>query len=291
MQSIRKAVIPAAGRGTRFLPATKTIPKEMLTVVDKPIIQYVVEETVDSGFTDVIFVTRERENIIENHFNHNEKLAKLLAQQPEKDLLKDVTHLSQMISMSSVVQSKPLGLGHAIQLTEPFLEGEPFGVLLGDEIIISDVPCMRQLIKVYETYGTSVVAVQKVDEHLVSNYGVILAEPVGKKEDRVLRVTDMVEKPSREAAPSNLAIVGRYILTPTVFHALKDLSPGTGGEIQLTDGLRALLKKETVHACLLEGSRHDVGSKLGYLIANVERALARKDLGLDFRNYLKKLRL
>ena len=291
MRSVRKAVIPAAGRGIRFYPATKTIPKEMLTVVDKPVIQYVVGEAVDSGFTDVLFVTRERENIIESHFNHNEELAKLLVQQPEKDLLKDVRHLSQMISMSSVVQSKPLGLGHAIQITEPFLEGEPFGVLLGDEIIISGVPCMRQLIKVYETYGTSVVAVQKVDEHLVSNYGVILGEPVGEKEDRIFRIIDMVEKPSREAAPSNLAIVGRYILTPTVFQTLKGLSPGTGGEIQLTDGIRALLKEETVHACLLEGSRHDVGSKLGYLIANVECALARKDLGFDFRNYLKKLRL
>lgn len=291
MKRIRKAVIPAAGMGTRFLPATKAIPKEMLPIVDKPTIQYVVEEAVESGFEDIVFVTSQGKNEIEDHFDYDYRLEHSLSQQGKEELRRIVSDLSQLISVSSIRQKKPLGLGHAVQVAQPFLANEPFGVFLGDDIIVSDVPGMKQLLKVYETYQASVVAVQEVSWEAVHLYGVVAAETVGDEEDGIFKVQDMFEKPRREDAPSNLAIIGRYILTPKIFQALEQTASGSGGEIQLTDGLRRLLKEEPVYACRFKGSRYDAGNKLEYLIATVEFALAREDLGPDFRNYLRGLQL
>ena len=291
MKRIRKAVIPAAGIGTRLLPATKVIPKEMLPIVDKPIIQYVVEEAVESGFEDIIFVTSKGKNEIEDHFDYDYRLEHSLSQQGKEELRRSVSYLSEMISISSIRQKKPLGLGHAVQVAQPFVANEPFGVFLGDDIIVSDVPGMRQLLQVYETYQASVVAVREVSWEVVSRYGLVVTETLGDEEDGIFKVLDMVEKHRREDAPSNLAIIGRYILTPKIFQALEQTAPGSGGEIQLTDGLRCLLKEEPVYACRVKGSRYDAGNKLGYLIATVELALAREDLGADFRDYLKSLQL
>ena len=291
VKRLRKAVIPVAGLGTRFLPATKSIPKEMLPIVDKPTIQYVVEEAVQSGFEDIVFVTSQGKHAIEDHFDYNYRLEQRLSEQGNEELLKAVGDISEMITISSVLQKKQLGLGHAIQTTEVFIGDEPFGVLLGDDILTHEVPCMKQLREVYETHQASVIAVQEVSWESVSRFGVVAVEPVEGKDNRVFKIKDMVEKPSREEAPSNLASIGRYILTPAVFQALNETKPGAGGEIQLTDGLRGLIKNEAVYACRFDGIRYDAGNKLGYLMATVEFALQREDVGEEFREYLKNLKL
>ncbi|MDA2923321.1 UTP--glucose-1-phosphate uridylyltransferase GalU [Acidobacteria bacterium AH-259-L09] len=291
MERVRKAVIPAAGMGTRFLPATKAIPKEMLPIVDKPTIQYVVEEAVQSGFEDIIFVTGQGKNEIEDHFDYDYRLEHRLKEQGKEDLLRIVRNISEMIAVSSIRQKKPLGLGHAVQITETFIGDEPFGVFLGDDIVVHKVPCMKQLLTVYDRYQASVVAVEEVPWESVSRFGLVAVEPVESKDHRLLRIRDMVEKPPREEAPSNLAIIGRYILMPGVFQALKKTTPGAGGEIQLTDGLRGLMELEPVYAYRFEGTRYDVGNKLEYLIATVEFALRREDLQGEFRDYLRSLKL
>ncbi|HXK58348.1 MAG TPA: UTP--glucose-1-phosphate uridylyltransferase GalU [Acidobacteriota bacterium] len=292
MKHVRKAVIPAAGMGTRFLPATKAIPKEMLPIVDKPTIQYVVEEAVQSGFEDILFVTSQNKYAIEDHFDYNYELEHSLEQQGKQDLLKIVSDISRMIAISSIRQKKPLGLGHAVLVTEPFVGDEPFGVFLGDDIIDHEIPCMKQLLGCFQRTGASVLAVLEVPPETVSRYGVVKVRPVdGDPENRLFEVEDMVEKPKLDEAPSNLAIIGRYILTPAIYSSLKDTTPGTGGELQLTDGLRNLLKREPVYAYRFKGQRYDAGNKLEYLIATVDFALRRKDLGEPFRNYLRSLKL
>lgn len=293
MGVMRKAVIPAAGMGTRFLPATKAIPKEMLPIVDKPIIQYVVEEAVQSEFEDIIFVTSQGKYAVEDHFDYDYQLEKLLKdQEGREDAWKIVSDVSNLITISSIRQKKPLGLGHAVLVTEPFVGNEPFGVFLGDDIIAHEVPCMKQLRAVYETHQASVVAVQEVPHDSVSRYGIVSVETLdGDGEGRLYRVRDMVEKPSPEEAPSNLAIIGRYILTPQVFAALRRTRAGAGGEIQLTDGIRNLMQEEPVYAYRFKGSRYDAGNKLEYLIATVDFALRREDVGKAFREYLKSLKL
>ncbi len=275
----------------RFLPATKAIPKEMLPIVDKPTIQYVVEEAVQSGLTEVTFVTSSRKTEIENHFDYDDRLEHRLREQGKLDLLNVVQEISRMITVSSVRQKEPLGLGHAILITRALIGEEPFAVLLGDDIMVDRVPCMKQLLKVYETRQASVLAVQEVPQETISRYGVVAVEPVEPGDDRVFSVKDMVEKPPPEKAPSNLAVIGRYVLTPTIFPFLEKTKPGAGGEIQLTDGLRSLIEKEPVYAYRFQGTRYDAGNKLEYLMATVEFALQREDLGEQFRAYLKDLKL
>ncbi len=277
--------------GTRFLPATKAIPKEMLPIVDKPTIQYVVEEAVGAGFEDVIFVTSRGKGAIEDHFDYDHHLEQHLRQQSKHELAEMVNEMSRRISINSVRQEQPLGLGHAVLVAQPFVGEEVFGVFLADDIIIGELPCMRQLLDVHDSYQASVLAVQEVSPENISRYGVVAVEPMGDPENRIFKVLDTVEKPAPEEAPSNLAIIGRYLLTPGVFPALAETTPGAGGEIQLTDGLRRLLLKEPVYACRFEGCRYDAGNKLEYLKATVEFALQREDLKEDFCNYLKNLKL
>jgi UTP--glucose-1-phosphate uridylyltransferase len=287
---IRKAVFPAAGLGTRFLPATKAQPKEMLPLVDKPIIQYVIEEAVASGITSIIMVTGRGKNAIEDHFDVAHDLERHLAAHDQHDLLAQVQAISSMINISYVRQGEQLGLGHAVLMARDLVNDEPFAVMLGDDIIDSPVPCMKQMMNVFERYGGPVIAVQKVPENEISAYGVIDAVPEGES-GRVYRIRDLVEKPSASEAPSDLAIIGRYILTPEVFEELEKTPRGAGGEIQLTDGLRRLSRRQTLYGYHFEGKRHDAGNKLGFLKATVEFALKRDDLGGPFREYLKSLSL
>ena len=275
----------------RFLPATKAIPKEMLPIVDKPTIQYVVEEAVQSGLKEVTFVTSSRKTEIENHFDYDYRLEQRLREQGKQDLLKVVQEISRMITVSSVRQKEPLGLGHAILITRALIGEEPFAVFLGDDIMVDRVPCMKQLLNVYETRQASVLAVQEVPQETLSRYGVVAVEPVEPADDRVLTVKDIVEKPPPGKAPSNLAVIGRYVLTPTIFPFLEKTKPGAGGEIQLTDALRSLIEEEPVYAYRFQGARYDAGNKLEYLMATVEFALQREDLGEQFRAYLKDLKL
>ena len=291
VRRVRKAVIPAAGMGMRFLPATKAIPKEMLPIVDKPTIQYVLEEAVQSGFEEITFVTSRGKNEIEDHFDYDYRLEHTLREQGKHDLLKVVQEIRRMITISSIRQKKPLGLGHAILITKAWIGDEPFGVLLGDDITVGEIPCMKQLLGVYETRQASLVAVLELPREALSGYGVVAVEPVAGEDDRLFAVKDVVEKPPPEEAPSNLAVIGRYLLTPTIFQCLEKTKPTAGGEIQLTDGLRSLIEAEPVYAYRFKGSRYDAGNKLGYLIATVEFALQRKDLGEEFRTYLKNLKL
>jgi UTP--glucose-1-phosphate uridylyltransferase len=290
VRKIRKAVFPAAGLGTRFLPATKAQPKEMLPLVDKPIIQYVIEEAVASGLTSIIIVTGKGKNAIEDHFDASYELERHLAARGETDLLEQVRAISSMISVSYVRQGEQLGLGHAVLQARDLVGDEPFAVMLGDDIIDAAVPCMKQMVNVFESYGGPVVAVQQVPKTEISAYGVIDGVPEGDS-GRLFRVRDMVEKPKLEEAPSDLAIIGRYILTPDIFEELQKTERGRGGEIQLTDGLRRLIKRRSLYGYQFEGVRHDAGNKLGFLKATVEFALKRKDLGGPFREYLKSLNL
>jgi UTP--glucose-1-phosphate uridylyltransferase len=289
-KKIRKAVFPAAGLGTRFLPATKAQPKEMLPLVDKPIIQYVIEEAVASGLTSIILVTGKNKNAIEDHFDVSYELESHLAQRGQTDVLEQVRAISSMINVSYVRQGEQLGLGHAVLQARDLVGDEPFAVMLGDDIIDAGVPCMRQMMNVFESYGGPVIAVQQVPRDEISAYGVIDGTPEGDS-GRLFRIHHMVEKPTVEDAPSDLAIIGRYILTPEIFEELEKTDRGRGGEIQLTDGIRRLMERRAVYGYQFEGVRHDAGNKLGFLKATVEFALKRKDLGGPFREYLKSLNL
>jgi UTP--glucose-1-phosphate uridylyltransferase len=287
-QRLRKAVFPAAGLGTRFLPATKAQPKEMLPLVDKPIIQYVIEEAVASGLTSIIIVTGRGKNAIEDHFDVSYELEKLLLERGKTDLLEQVRAVSSMINVSYVRQGEQLGLGHAVLMARDLIGDEPFAVMLGDDIIDNPVPCMKQMIDVFDRHGGPVIAVQQVAKSELSAYGVIDGSPEPNNE-RVYRLRDMVEKPRAEEAPSDLAIIGRYILTPDIFEVLEQTPRDKGGEIQLTNGLRALRGRRALFGYRFEGIRHDAGNKLGFLKATVEFALKRPDLGGPFREYLKSL--
>lgn len=291
VKRVRQAVIPAAGLGTRFLPATKAVPKEMLPIVDKPTIQYVVEEVIQSGLENVVLVTSPDKGDIEGHFVHNARLEQQLRELGKLKELQMVEKIAEMVSVASVRQENPMGLGHAVLVTESLLAEEPFAVLLGDDIFSGEVPCLKQLLEAYETCQASVVAVMEVPPEAVSRYGVVAVEPVEGGDDRLYRVRDLVEKPAPEDAPSNLIIPGRYILTPGIFDALHATQPGAGGEIQLTDGLKGLLEKEPLYAYRFRGVRYDAGNKLDYLIATVQFALEHPEVGEEFRNYLKGLRL
>ena len=290
MARIRKAVFPAAGLGTRFLPATKAQPKEMLPLVDKPIIQYVIEEAVAAGLTNIIIVTGRGKNAIEDHFDVSYELEKLLEERGKHDLLEQVRAISSMINVAYVRQGETLGLGHAVMVARDLVGDEPFAVMLGDDIIDAPVPCMKQMVQVFERVGDPVIAVCRVPPEEISAYGVIdgVAE---KGDDRVYRIHDLVEKPSAAEAPSDLAIIGRYILTPDIFEALATTPRDGAGEIQLTNGLRTLKDQRPMYGYRFEGVRHDAGNKLGFLKATVEFALKREDLGRDFREYLKSLKL
>jgi UTP--glucose-1-phosphate uridylyltransferase len=287
---VRKAVFPAAGLGTRFLPATKAQPKEMLPLVDKPIIQYVIEEAVAAGLTNIIIVTGRGKNAIEDHFDVSYELERLLQERGKTDLLDQVRAVSNMINVSYVRQGEALGLGHAVLVARDLVGDEPFAVMLGDDIIDSATPCMKQMVQVFEKHQGPVIAVHQVPRAEISQYGVIdgVAE---KDDDRVYRINDLVEKPSAAEAPSDLAIIGRYILTPDIFEALATTPRDAAGEIQLTNGLRTLRAQRPMYGYRFEGVRHDAGNKLGFLKATVEFALKRDDLGGPFREYLKGLKL
>lgn len=280
---IRKAVFPAAGLGTRFLPATKAQPKEMLPIVDKPTIQYVVEEAVASGIQDIIIVTGRGKDAIEDHFDRSWELEHALIKKGRNDLLEEILKISDLTSFCYIRQKETLGLGHAILVTKELLGKEPFAVFLGDDIIDSPVPCMKQMMEIYNKYQCSIIGIERVPKDQVSNYGIIKARPLG---DNVYQVLDLVEKPPPGEAPSDLAIIGRYILTPEIFQALERTPPDKGGEIQLTNGLKLLLKDQTIYGYQFEGKRYDAGSKLGFLKATVEFALKRPDLAQGFKEYL-----
>lgn len=285
---IRKAVFPAAGLGTRFLPVTKAIPKEMLPLVDKPLIQYCVEEAIASGIEDIIIITGRGKTAIEDHFDTSKELEFLLEEKGKRDLLKMVRDISNLVKFSYTRQKEALGLGHAILCAKDLVGNEPFAVFLGDDIIDSEVPAMKQMIEVYKKYRHTVLAVQRVPRESISNYGVIKGEQV---EDRIFKVSDMVEKPKAEDAPSDLAVIGRYILTPDIFEYLENTRPGKLGEIQLTDAIKNMASRHPVYALEFEGDRYDAGDKLGFLKANVSFAIKRDDLKEEFIEFLKGLKL
>jgi UTP--glucose-1-phosphate uridylyltransferase len=288
---IRKAVFPAAGLGTRFLPATKAQPKEMLPLVDKPIIQYGVEEALHSGIRNIIMITGRGKSAIEDHFDVSFELENLLESRKKTDLLKIVRQVSDLIDVSYIRQKEALGLGHAVLRAKELVGPEPFVVVLADDVIDSETPCIRQLLDIYEFFSAPVLAVMEVPPEAISSYGCIDGEPVSHNgsRDKLFRIRDLVEKPKASEAPSNLAIIGRYILTPDIFESISNVEPGSGGEIQLTDSLRLLLRSRPIYAFKFEGKRYDAGDKLGFLKATVEFALQRHDLGGPFREYLKSL--
>jgi UTP--glucose-1-phosphate uridylyltransferase len=289
---VRKAVFPAAGLGTRFLPATKAQPKEMLPLVDKPIIQYGVEEALAAGCDQIIIITGRGKTAIEDHFDHSYELEKLLEEKKKTDLLQIVRQISDMIHVAYVRQKEALGLGHAVLMARELVGNEAFAVLLADDVVDGDVPCLKQMIDVFDETQCSVIATQMIEGKAISAYGVLDVKPAdGRFEGRLFEIVNMVEKPKPEEAPSNLAIIGRYVLTPAIFEVLTETQAGSGGELQLTDGMRQLLKKERMYAYVFEGRRHDTGDKLGFLKATVEFALQRPDLGGEFREYLKSLTL
>jgi UTP--glucose-1-phosphate uridylyltransferase len=290
-KKVRKAVFPAAGLGTRFLPATKAQPKEMLPLVDKPIIQYGVEEAVAAGCDQIIIVTGRGKSAIEDHFDVSYELEKMLEERGKTDLLKIVRQISDLIHIAYVRQKEALGLGHAVLTARELVGDEPFAVLLADDVIDAEVPCLRQLMDVFDKTQCSVLATQVVEGPGISAYGVLEGNPVPGSNGKLYEVLSLVEKPKPEEAPSNLAVIGRYILTPGVFDTLSDIKAGAGGELQLTDGLKALLKKEKIYGYVFDGKRHDTGDKLGFLKATVEFALKRPDLGGPLRQYLKSLNL
>jgi UTP--glucose-1-phosphate uridylyltransferase len=290
---VRKAVFPAAGLGTRFLPATKAQPKEMLPLVDKPIIQYGVEEALHSGIQNIIIVTGRGKTAIEDHFDVSFELEYMLESRGKKDLLAIVRSVSDMINVSYVRQKEALGLGHAVMRTQELVGQEPFAVVLADDVIDAEVPCLRQLLDIHEFFCSPVLAVMEVSPENISSYGAIDAEPIAHNgsRDRVFRIRDLVEKPKQSEAPSNLAIIGRYVLTPEIFDSVAQIEPGSGGELQLTDALKHLLRSRPIYAYRFEGTRYDAGDKLGFLKATVEFALRRHDLGGPFRDYLRSLQL
>ena len=289
-KQVRKAVFPAGGLGTRFLPATKVIPKEMLALVDKPLIQYGVEEAIDSGIEHIIIITSRGKGAMEDHFDHSFELNATLERKGKHKLLAVSRGVSSLAQISYVRQKEPLGLGHAVLCAKDLVGDEPFAVILPDDVIDAEVPCLKQMIGVFDERGCSVLATQTVEGPAISAYGV-LAGSQDPDNERIYNCTGMVEKPKLEDAPSKQAIIGRYVLTPRIFKLLEQITPGAGGEIQLTDGIRALLKEEKVIGYTFEGKRFDAGDKLGMLQATVEFALKRSDLGPPFRAYLKGLAL
>ena len=292
MKKVRKAVFPAAGLGTRFLPATKAQPKEMLPLVDKPIIQYGVEEAMAAGCDQIIIITGRGKSAIEDHFDVSYELERMLEDRGKTELLKIVRHISDMIHMAYVRQKEALGLGHAVLMARELVGDEPFAVLLADDVVDAEVPCLKQMIEVFNETQCSVIATQVVEGPAISSYGVLDVHPAdGRFGGRLFEIKNMVEKPKFADAPSKLAITGRYILTPGVFEMLAQTPHGAGGELQLTDGMKMLLQKEKMYAYVYEGKRHDTGDKLGFLKATVEFALKRDDLGGPFREYLKGLKL
>jgi UTP--glucose-1-phosphate uridylyltransferase len=291
---VRKAVFPAAGLGTRFLPATKAQPKEMLPLVDKPLIQYGVEEAIHSGMNNIIIVTGRGKSAIEDHFDVSFELEHLLETRGKRDVLAQVRGISDMIDVSYVRQKEALGLGHAVLRAKELVGPEPFAVVLSDDVIDAEIPCLQQLLEIHQFYGASVVALMEVDGPEISSYGVVDADPVshtGLGDGHLYRIHNLVEKPKKEDAPSNLAIIGRYILTPEIFSSIESVTPGSGGEIQLTDSLKHLLRSRPIYGLKFDGKRYDAGDKLGFLKATVEFALKRHDLGGPFRQYLKSLTL
>jgi UTP--glucose-1-phosphate uridylyltransferase len=287
---IRKAVFPAGGLGTRFLPATKVIPKEMLALVDKPIIQYGVEEAIASGIEHIIIVTGRGKGTIEDHFDHSFELDAALEKKGKHELLAVSRGVSSLARISYVRQKNPLGLGHAVLCAKELVGDEPFAVILPDDVIDAEVPCLKQMMNIFDELGGSMLATQTVEGDAISAYGVLAgAQDAGNR--RIFNCTGMVEKPKFADAPSQQAIIGRYILTPRIFALLEQTTPGAGGEIQLTDGIKALLKEEKVFGYNFEGKRYDAGDKLGMLQATVEFALKRSDLGPQFRAYLQGLKL
>lgn len=292
-RKVRKAVLPAAGLGTRFLPATKAQPKEMLTVVDKPQIQYVAEECVASGIEHIIIVTGKGKHAIEDHFDNAPVLERFLEDKGKKDQIDVVRNISNMVQVSYTRQKEPLGLGHAVLVAKDLVGDEPFAVLLGDVLIPGENPATKQLIDVYEATGTGAIAVEEVPRERTHLYGIVAGEPAPQPPfgERLLRIRDLVEKPKPEEAPSNLAITGRYVLPPAIFDCLERTKPGAGGEIQLTDAMRILAKEAGLWALIYEGISYDAGDKLGFLKATVELGLLNPEFGADFRAYLKTLKL
>lgn len=288
---VRKAVYPAAGLGTRFLPATKAMPKEMLPLVDKPLIQYGIEEAIGSGIHNIVIVTGRGKTAIEDHFDVSFELEHLLETRKKMDVLAAIRGISDMIDVAYVRQKEALGLGHAVLRAKDLVGPEPFAVVLSDDVIDAETPCLQQLRNVYDFYGCSVLALMEVPRENISAYGVVEAEPVSHNGEngRLFRIHNLVEKPKADDAPSNLAIIGRYILTPDIFHSIESIEPGRGGEIQLTDALKHMLASRPVYGYKFEGQRFDAGDKLGFLKATVEFALKREDLGGAFREYLKGL--
>lgn len=285
---VRKAVIPAAGLGTRFLPATKAIPKEMLPIVDKPTIQYIVEEVIASGIEDVLIITGRNKGSIEEHFDRAIELEDNLEKNNKEEFLEEIRKISKMINIHTVRQKDPLGLGHAIYCAKSFVGNEPFAVLLGDDIVDSQKPCLKQMLEIYDEYQSTILGVQTVGWENVNKYGIVSGSKIN---ERMYTVNDLVEKPHKDNAPSNIAILGRYIITPKIFEILENTKTGVGGEIQLTDGLKELCNIEEVYAYIFEGRRYDVGNKLGFLEATVDYALKRDDLRDNFKKYLKTLNL
>ena len=285
---ISKAVFPAAGLGTRFLPATKASPKEMLPLVDKPLIQYGVEEAVNSGIESILIITGRDKTAIENHFDISFELEHILQSKGKTEMFDQVRAISEIAKISYTRQREALGLGHAIYQAKDFAGNDPFAALLADDVIDAETPALKQMIDVFEKYDAPVIATMQVEGEAISRFGVIDAEEI---EPNVFKIRDMVEKPALADAPSDLAIIGRYIFTPDIFEAIEKTEPGAGGEIQITDAMRLLLKERPFYAVKLDGVRHDAGDKLGFLIATVEFALKRDDLGEEFRSYLKNLNL
>ncbi|MDD5794835.1 UTP--glucose-1-phosphate uridylyltransferase GalU [Clostridium sp. HCP1S3_B4] len=280
---VKKAIIPAAGLGTRFLPATKAQPKEMLPIVDKPTIQFIIEEAIASGIEEILIITGRNKKCIEDHFDKSIELEMELEKSGKSDLLELVRDISDMVDIHYIRQKEPKGLGHAIYCAKTFVGNEPFAVMLGDDVVDSKVPCLKQLIDCYSEYNTSILGVQKVPEDQVNKYGIINGRFI---EDRVYKVNDLVEKPSPEEAPSNIAILGRYIITPEIFKHIENTKPGKGGEIQLTDALKSLITQEVMYAYEFDGKRYDVGDKLGFLQATIEYALKKPELRDNFVKYL-----
>ena len=284
-QTVRKAIIPAAGLGTRFLPATKAQAKEMLPIVDKPTLQYIIEEAIASGIEEILIVTGRNKKSIEDHFDRSVELELELEQKNKKEMLEMVQNISNMVNIHYIRQKEPKGLGHAVHCAKSFIGDEPFAVLLGDDVVYNDnKPCLKQLMDCYSEYKTSVLGVQTVAEEDVNKYGIVGGIHI---EDRVYKVKNLVEKPAVEEAPSNVAILGRYIITPKIFEILEKTAPGKGNEIQLTDALLKLIEEEAMYAYDFEGRRYDVGDKLGFLEATVEYALRKEDLRDGFIEYLK----
>ncbi len=286
MKKITKAVIPAAGLGTRFLPATKAMPKEMLPIIDIPTIQYIVEEAVQAGITDLLIITSRSKKSIEDHFDINVELECALGKGGKTQVISELRKISDMVNVQFVRQQEQKGLGHAVYHAKTFAAGEPFAVLLGDDVVYNPIPCLKQMVEVYEKHPGTILGVQTVSPDNISKYGALDCTPVA---DRVYQVKDMVEKPKKEEAPSNIAVLGRYILEPEIFDALEQTKPGAGGEIQLTDAIKMLCANGNVYGYDFIGRRYDVGDKFGYLQATVEYALRREDLGGVFADYLKEI--